>query len=88
VVCSKDRRPDWLSVSGRAIRGTTSTDTDDCINRFKLKFVELKDNFDRGTIVQTFTMVHSIEQSVQQLGSTLEEINGSGQFGLVLLFIY
>ena len=88
MILSKDRRSDQLRILDRVIRGSVSTATDDHINLFKQKFVELKENFDRGTTVQTFTMVHSIEQSVQQLGSTLEEINGSGQFSIVFLFIH
>ena len=87
MICSKDRRPDQLSVLDRAARGIVSTATDDCIKQFKQKFVELKENFDRGTIVDTFIVVHSIEQSVHQLKSTLEEINGSGPFSFALLFI-
>jgi hypothetical protein len=58
------------------------------MNLFVQKFDQLKENFDRGTNVQTFIMVHSIEQSVCQLGSTLEEINTSGQFSSALLFLY
>ena len=85
-----DRRLDQLSDLDRVVRGNISTATDDYIIQLKQRFVELKENFDRGTIVQTFVMVHNVEQSVHQLSSTLEEINRLGQFSwslcLLLLF--
>jgi len=64
---------------GRVARDAVSTKTDDHINLFVKKFNELKDNFDRGTNVQTLIIVHGIEQDVRQLGSTLQEISTTEQ---------
>ena len=67
-----------IHYSVRVLRDTTSTATDDRINQFMKEFDNLKWNFDQGINVQTWIIVHNIENDIRQLGSALDEISASG----------
>ena len=71
-----------IDYSVRVLRDTTSTTTDDRINQFMKEFDNLKWNFGQGINVQTWIIVHNIENDIRQLGSALDEISASGKIGL------
>jgi hypothetical protein len=61
------------------MRDTASTAMDNRISLFVKEFENLKSNFALGIGVQTWRSIHNIENEIHRFGSTLEEINASGQ---------